>query len=139
MNIRLSLAGIVLPALIAGGSLAGLPATPALALPNSVSCSFTTYYNDAHHDQVVGHAARCGNGRVVKSGTSTAYYTTTTTSTPLGSSGGMPNDGQLPCEFLKADCSPIPGSRFGSVYLHKPPVRSGKPVVIGKSGVIRSR
>jgi hypothetical protein len=103
-------------------------------LPNSISCSFTTYYNDAQHDQVVGHAARCGNGRVIKSGTATAYFTTTTSSTPIGSSsGGTPGDGKLPCEFLKADCGgPFDSGRFGLDIAHKPPTRGGGPIIVAK-------
>jgi hypothetical protein len=125
MTFKLS-ALFVLPMLVTGGAVS-LSASPALALPVNQTCTITTYYNDAAHDEVVGTKTRCtGGGGAQMTGHTSRYSETETVTLDQGHHGGGGGNGGggLPCEFLAKGCSPIPGQRYGATFRSAP---SSKP------------
>jgi hypothetical protein len=103
MTYRLSTI-LALPLLFATGSLATLPATPALALPRYDTCVITIYYNDSAHDEVVGKRTHCTGSPTESTGRTSPYSETirVVADTPHPHPGG--GGGSLPCEFLEGGC-----------------------------------
>jgi hypothetical protein len=103
MGMRSALA-LLLPVLLAPvGSSMILPTTVAFALPPTPSCSITIYFNDKHHDEIVGKTAACPGSPYQATGARTRYFIIEDSNAPAPIAAATP--GNLPCEFLQAGCS----------------------------------
>lgn len=77
---------------------------PALALPNTLVCRITTYYQEAALETIVGTRTTCPGGG--SSGRTSRYYEIEVVEldTPQGPSG--PGGAGMPCEFVADGTGP---------------------------------
>lgn len=110
----LAAAATALPLILTSITLSVLPTTPSYALPTNLSCTITTYYNNAAFERQVGERTKCTGSPVKMTGRTSPYHETEHVSTSDGGGGGHPSGGpgSLPCEFLQAGCSNLPTNRF---------------------------
>jgi hypothetical protein len=106
-------AALALP-LLTSASFVLLPATPATARPQQVTCVITTYYNNAAHEDEVGTRSACPGSPVLMTGHSSPYHTSEREVVDVGWGGHQSGDTtiNLPCEFLQAGCSNLPVRRY---------------------------